>query len=233
MHPSQKLYQLQALDLERDAKHRRLKAVIASLNEPEALRNAAMALNTAQAEVARARTRRRDLELEIQTLEGKITSVEERLYSGRVKNPKELSDLQNDAASLRRHHNTLDDALLEAMLGLEEAEHAASEAQRKLTALQAEWQSNQKALTEERGQLETEIVALTEQRRQKTEPLPADQLAAYQQLRRAHAGLAIARIEEGMCSVCGVEISDRLLAKASRSDDLSFCGNCDRILLIE
>jgi predicted nucleic acid-binding Zn-ribbon protein len=233
MHPSQKLYQLQTLDLERDAKYRRLKAVIASLDEPETLRDAATALNTAQAQVTRARTQRRDLELEIQTLEGKITSVEERLYSGRVKNPKELSDLQNDAASLQRRHSTLDDALLEAMLGLEDAEQIAAEAQKKLTALQAEWQSNQKALEEERSQLETAIAALTEQRRQMTKPLPADQFATYQQLRHAHAGLTTARIEEGMCGVCGVEISDRLLAKASRSDDLSFCGNCGRILLIE
>jgi len=233
MHPSQKLLQLQTLDLERDAKHRRLKAVIASLNEPEALRNAAAALNSAQAEVTRARTRRQDLELEIKTLEAKIASVEERLYSGRVKNPKELSDLQNDATALRRHHNTLDDTLLEAMIGLEEAERVQSQAQESLAALQAEWQANQSALTQERRHLEADIAALTEQRRGKMEAISADHMATYQQLRHAHAGLAVSKIEEGMCNVCGVEISDRLLAKAGRSGDLSFCGNCDRILLIE
>lgn len=233
MHPSKQLFQLQTLDLERDAKHRRLQVVIASLNEPEALRNAAATLASAQAELTRARTQRKDLELEIQTLEAKISSVEERLYSGQVKNPKELADLQKDSAALRRHHATLDDQLLEVMICLEEAEHAERQAQDQLVKLQAEWQINQAALTQERKQLEAEIAALTGQRHQRIADIAPHHLEAYQQLRRAHTGLAVARIEEGTCNACGVEISDRLLVKIGRSDDLSFCGNCDRILLVE
>jgi predicted nucleic acid-binding Zn-ribbon protein len=233
MHPSKQLLQLQTLDLERDAKHRRLKLVIASLNEPEVVRNAAAALTSAQAEVTRARTQHRDLELEIQALEAKIASVEERLYSGQVKNPKELTDLQNDSASLRRHHITLDDQLLEAMIRLEDAERAENETRDQQAKLQAEWQVNQSTLTEERARLEAEIAALTEQRHEKMAGISPEHLATYQQLRQAHTGLAVARIEDGTCNTCGVEISDRLLAKAGLSDDLSFCGNCDRILLIE
>ena len=41
MHPSKQLLQLQTHDLERDAKRRRLKQVVAALAEPEALRAAA------------------------------------------------------------------------------------------------------------------------------------------------------------------------------------------------
>ena len=67
-------------------------------------------------------------------------------------NPKELTDLQNDSAALRRHHATLDDALLEAMISLEDAESRERQAQSHLVDLQSEWQSNQKKLAEERGQ---------------------------------------------------------------------------------
>jgi predicted nucleic acid-binding Zn-ribbon protein len=116
MHPAKQLLQLQTLDLERDAQYRRLKQVIASLAEPETLRIAAAEVTAAQAVVTRAHARKQDLELEAQTLDAKIASVDERLYSGRVKNPKELSDLQNEVASLRRRRATLDDTLLEAML---------------------------------------------------------------------------------------------------------------------
>jgi len=233
MHASKQLFQLQVIDLERDAKHRRLKIVIASLNEPEALRSAAAALASAQAEVTRARSQRRDLELEIQTVESKIASVEERLYSGRVKNPKELTDLQNDSAALRRHHVALDDKLLEAMIAVEDAEHTEKQAQEQSANLQAEWQTNQKTLTEERGKLEADIAALTDKRHQEMERISPEHIATYQQLRHAHAGQAVARIEEGTCTTCGVEISDRVLAKAGLTDTLSFCGNCDRILLVE
>ena len=233
MHPSKQLFQLQTLDLERDAKYRRLKTVIAALAEPEALRVAAQGVSVAQADVARARTRRKDLELEVKTLEARVASVEERLYSGKVKNPKELTDLQNDSAALRRHHATLDDALLEAMIGLEDAESRERQAQSHLADLESEWQSNQKKLTEERGQLEAELAALTEQRNQNIAAIAPDHVQVYQRLRHEHAGLAVGRVEEGMCSACGEEISDRLLFKARLSEGISLCGNCGRILLVE
>jgi predicted nucleic acid-binding Zn-ribbon protein len=233
MHPSKQLLQLQTVDLERDAKRRRLKHVLAALAEPEALRAAAVAVTAAQAEVARARARRQDLDLEAKTLGAKITSVEERLYSGRVKNPKELADLQNDAASLRRRRAALDDTLLEAMVALEDIERAEQQTQNKLAALQAQWQADQHALTDERQQLEAEIAALTGQRDQMAADISPDYLSPYQKLRREHAGLAVARVEGEGCGACGVEISDRLLAQARLSDDLNFCGNCERILIIE
>ena len=233
MHPSKQLFQLQTLDQERDAKYRRLKAVIAALAEPEALRAAAETVRAAQADVANARTRRRDLELKVKTLEAKMALVEERLYSGQVKNPKELTDLQNDSAALRRHHATLDDDLLEAMIGLEDAESRERQAQSHLADLESEWQSNQKKLTEERGQLEGELAALTEQRNQKIAAVAPDHVQVYQRLRHEHAGLVVGRVEEGMCNACGEEISDRLLVKTRLSEGINFCGNCGRILLVE
>jgi predicted nucleic acid-binding Zn-ribbon protein len=233
MHPSKQLFQLQTLDQERDAKYRRLKVVIAALAEPEALRVAAEAVSPARADVANARTRRQDLELKVKTLEAKMALVEERLYSGKVKNPKELTDLQNDSAALRRHHATLDDDLLEAMIGLEDAESRERQAQSHLADLQSEWQSNQKKLTEERGQLEGELAALTEQRNQKIAAVAPDHVQAYQRLRHEHAGLVVGRVEEGMCNACGEEISDRLLVRTRLSEGINFCGNCGRILLVE
>ncbi len=233
MHPSKQLLQLETLDLERDAKRRRLKQVVAALAEPEALRAAATAVTAAQAETARARARRQDLELEIKTLEAKVTSVEERLYGGQVKNPKELADLQHDAASLRRRRSALDDTLLEAMVVLEDAEGAEQQTQSELAARESRWQADQRTLTDERRQLEADIANLTGQRDQMMAGILPDHLGPYQKLRHEHAGLAMARLENDGCSACGVEISDRQLAKARLSDELSFCSNCERILVIE
>jgi len=233
MHPAKQLFELQTLDLERDAKYRRLKAVIASLTEPDTLRVATEAVTTAQADVTSIRARRQDLELEVKTLEAKIATVEERLYSGKVKNPKELTDLQNDSAALRRHRAQLDDVLLEAMIALEDAENKERQAQSDLAQLQSEWQAHQKSLTEERGQLEAALAALTEQRNKKIAAITAEHVQVYQRLRQEHTGLAVGRVEEGMCTACGEEISDRLLFKTRLSEGINLCGNCGRILLVE
>jgi predicted nucleic acid-binding Zn-ribbon protein len=233
MHPARQLFQLQTLDLERDAKYRRLKQVIAALTEPESLANAAAALASTQEQVTSARVRRQDLELETRTLETKIASVEERLYSGQVKNPKELADLQNDVASLRRRRTTLDDTVLDAMIALEDAEGAEREAQSKLAALQTQWQTDRHALMDERQQLEADIATLTEQRNQMVAAISPEYLKPYQKLRHEYSGQAVARVQDGTCIACGVEISDRLLARARLSEDLNYCGNCERILMIE
>jgi predicted nucleic acid-binding Zn-ribbon protein len=102
-----------------------------------------------------------------------------------------------------------------------------------MTNLQSEWQALQKKLTEERGQLEAELASLTEQRNQKIAAIAPDHVQVYTRLRHEHAGLAVGRVEEGMCSACGEEISDRLLVKTRLSEGISFCGNCGRILLVE
>jgi predicted nucleic acid-binding Zn-ribbon protein len=233
MHPSKQLDQLQAIDLERDAQRRRLKQVVAALTEPETLRAAESAVADAQAQAAHVRARRQDLELEIKTLEDKAASVEERLYSGQVKNPKELADLQNDVASLRRRRVALDDVLLEAMVALEEAERAERQKEDEREALLGRWQVDQRTLTDERRQLEATIAALTEQRDQKKATISPTHLEPYQRLRREYAGLAVARVEDEGCNACGVQISDRQLARARLSEELSFCSNCERILVIE
>ena len=233
MHPSKQLDQLQTIDLERDAQRRRLKQVLAALAEPEALRTAESAVAAAQAQAAHARARRQDLELEIKTLEDKTASVEARLYGGQVKNPKELADLQNDAASLRRRRVALDDVLLEAMVALEEAERAEQQKKDEQEALLRRWQVDQRTLMDERRQLEADIATLTEQRDLKTATISPSHLEPYQRLRREYAGLAVARVEDDGCSACGVQISDRQLARARLSEELSFCSNCERILVIE
>ena len=56
---------------------------------------------------------------ESDTLPSKITETDSRLYSGRVTNPKELSDLTDDLKQLRGRQETSDDQLLRIMDNVE------------------------------------------------------------------------------------------------------------------
>jgi len=133
------LYRLQCLDSEGDAKRRRLAEIEAALVESEALKQARGALKGARSLIQRWALRQRDLELEIQGLSNKIARSEQRLYSGVVKNPKELADLQAEVAALKRRRQKLEDDLLEAMIEREEAETAHSQAQAHLDEIQTRW----------------------------------------------------------------------------------------------
>ena len=115
------LYQLQLVDSEHDDKSRQLAMVNEGLGESEEVRRAAVAVAETEASLTDLRAQMRALELEVGGVNAKLKQNQDRLYSGRVRNPKELSNLQEEAAALRRRRSELEDRELELRLaGLEE-----------------------------------------------------------------------------------------------------------------
>ncbi|HLF28645.1 MAG TPA: hypothetical protein VJG32_20115 [Anaerolineae bacterium] len=233
MRRAARLLELQKIDLALDAARKRAQAIETLLTESSALRAARLAAERVRDRLTQLRTRSKDLELQSETLDNKIKTVEERLYSGVVKNHKELSDLQRDGAALRRHKGELDDTLLGVMEGVEQAELEYDEVQAELARVEAAWQTDQAALVVERSHLLEQIEGLTsEQSARRAARAPAD-LALYDRLRAQRHGHAVARLDEGMCGACGVEPSASKLAHLQRDDELLTCGNCERILVID
>ncbi|NTU65343.1 MAG: hypothetical protein HGB05_18570, partial [Chloroflexi bacterium] len=155
----------------------------------------------------------------------------QRLYSGLVKNPKELLDLQNDIASLKRQKNTLDDQLFAAMVALEEAETALKTCADNFTRIDAEWRATQGELAAELTQLEQELAAKTAEQAEARAQLSAPDLAQYDQLRRRKGGLAVVEMEGNVCSACGVRVTAHVQQQLSQIDHLARCSNCERILV--
>ncbi|MBP8949460.1 MAG: hypothetical protein KBG73_11505, partial [Candidatus Promineofilum sp.] len=89
------LYDLQQTDTEIRTKKQRLGEVLRLQKDPLALLAAREAAKAAADELHRWRARHQDLTLEIAGVADKAKRSEERLYSGVVKNPKELNDLQH------------------------------------------------------------------------------------------------------------------------------------------
>jgi predicted nucleic acid-binding Zn-ribbon protein len=227
------LFALQQTDLDLDASRRRVRDIDALLIESDALRSARQSDQEIQQRIAQLRVRMKNLELESATLDAKIQSDDDRLYGGAVKNPKELGDLQKDAASLRRRKSDLDGTQLELMIELEQADQDAADIRSQLKRIEAEWQREQADLIAERDQLVERIETLDIQRKaQRAEALAPD-LAIYDQLRTRRHGQVIASIRDGACGVCGVELSEHKVTRVKREDVLIACGNCERLLTVE
>ncbi len=224
------LYRLQCLDSEGDAKQHRLAEIEAALVESEALKQARGALKSARSLIQRWALRQRDLELEIQGLSNKIARSEQRLYSGVVKNPKELADLQAEVAALKRRRQKLEDDLLEAMIEREEAETARSQAQAHLDEIQTRWSAQQADLRAEREMLQARLAGIEQARAALLPNIEADDLAIYQALRRRKGGQAVVRVRDGACGGCGVAISPSLEWQL-RQEKPVYCSNCERIIV--
>ena len=205
------LYRLQTLDSEIDAIRKRLAEISEQLNQNEAVQAAQVALAEAEAVYRHWHTQQTNLEMERAKLKGEAEAAEESLYSGKVKNPRELTDLQDKVAELRRRHESLDEPLLEAMYGIEENERAVKKAKSALERVVEEQAQTLGTLTDEQAELSARLSKLESQTEQIRAGIPPDYLASYDRLRQQPTGIAIAQIKGDECSACGVQLTSQLV----------------------
>ncbi len=224
------LMRLQLIDTDIDARRARLQEIQAALGADQGLAEARAALSAAEKALAATRHTVRDLEAEAQAVDRKAAEAEARLYGGQVSNPKELQDLQEEVASLRRRRAALDDHQLEAMLQAEGEEETRLAAQTRVNATEAELQSSQGQMLAEQGRLQAELARLGDDREVALVSVPAAERQTYANLRQRKRGIAVARLVDGVCGACGVAPSSSRAQAAGHGNELIFCGNCERIL---
>jgi len=228
-----RLYRLQTLDQERDALKANLVQVKGVLGSRRVLEEAEASNRRAREMAAAARTQLKSKELELESLTSKLRNIEEQMYGGRVRNPKELAGLEQEAAHLKKAQGELEEAVL---LLMEEAEaRGREEAQttRALEAVSAAWQKEQMAITEEHAALVARLTALTEQIDALRVEIEPDDLAIYDGLRRRPGARAVAHLVEGACEHCGVSLSSGLAQRVGRGQEALTCPECGVILFAE
>jgi predicted nucleic acid-binding Zn-ribbon protein len=224
------LYKLQLVDGEWDEKGGRLANVEASLGETDDLLRAREAVVETEGLLEKQRQVLRALELEIAGVEDKLKVNQERLYSGRVRNPKELSNLQEEAAALRRRCSELEDEELELMIAIEEDEAELAERQARLRQIEGSWRDEQAALQSEKEQLELRILELEEQREEMRARIGPADLALYDDLRDRGGGTGVALLKRGICQICGVDVPTGVARAVERGEGIHFCPVCNRLL---
>ena len=152
------------------------------------------------------------------------------MYTGKGHSPKELQDLQNDVAALKRHMVILEDVQLEAMMNMETTIASNESAQAELRAAQNHADEQNRGLQEEQGSLQKELEKLLSERSAAADPIPQDALSKYNQLRLQRRGLAVAAIKDNSCSACGSGITAAQMQSSRASGQVEFCPSCGRIL---
>jgi uncharacterized protein len=227
----QQLYQLQQIDTEIREKKQRLGEVLRAQKETEELLAAKQRLNTAVTDLQTWQTQKQDLDRELQNLKAKARSAEQRLYSGNVKNPKELTDLQHSIDSLGRQRAVLEDEILEAMIMIEDAEAEKDAADEALRTIQADWEQAQGSLKKEQNELALRLHELTGLRQTRLGTITAESLAEYEVISRQAKGVAVVKIKNSICTGCSLNVSAQK-EKEAREGKKVYCANCGRILAV-
>ncbi|MCX7841338.1 MAG: C4-type zinc ribbon domain-containing protein [Anaerolineae bacterium] len=227
------LWQLQTTDTELDEKAKRLQQIDTALADTPNLDAARAAHADAQKRLAHLRAQLHDGELQALALDAKIKSIEERLYSGRVTNPKELDGMEKDLQMHKRQRNALDDKLLALMEAVEQAHARADETARALEHIETTRARELEQLARERDALIARLAELNTAREETRARLAAhaDALRLYDQLRQTKAGRAVVQLKRDACGACGFAIPTALIQRVREGNVLVLCSGCGRILV--
>jgi hypothetical protein len=224
------LYRLQLLDSELTEKRERLAQVEEALGETQELLQAREAAAETEQALQGLRKQVRTLELDVASVNDKLKANQERLYGGKVRNPKELSGLQEEAGALRRRRSELEDHELELMMEMEGQEAELAERQARLRQIEAGWREEQARLQAERDRLAQELRELEEEQEDMRAPIPPRDLADYDDLRQRYGGIGIAMLKRGICQVCGVDVPTGVADAVGRGEGRHYCPVCNRLL---
>jgi uncharacterized protein len=224
------LYRLQQVDSQIDQIESRLETIRQTLENDVELRSANDQLAAAEIKYAQAERALKLSESETEKQRIKIEQTEASLYGGRVQNPKELQDLQNDAASLKRHLATLEERQLEAMLAMENAEDDLRAGKAELARVQARLKEQHRDLTMEVDTLRKDLERLSSERQAVVRDIAAQTLSVYDQLRQKKRGIAITTVTDSSCEACGTTLTASQQQSARSTSQLFHCPTCGRIL---
>lgn len=207
--------------------HARIEALEARSRELDSQRVAA---ETEVGDLERAQAK---FDSEIDLVRQRRVRDEDRMSSGAVTNPKDLSSLQHEVGALDRRISTLEDEELEIMEQLEEAQRRLSAISIEVERITAELEHEVSARDAAVEVIDAEAVSVRNERDELVGRVPDDLRELYEKVRSQHGGLGAAALRARRCEGCHLEINGADLRElADKPDDeVLRCPECSRILV--
>ena len=226
------LFHLQEIDLEIARIGGEVSSIERLIGNRGTLPETEAALQVAQERYRRLQTDHADNDLKTGSIRSKLEEDRAKMYGGTVTNLKELEGLEKEATLLEADLVQREEALLQMMEELEESTAALAEAQERNTTETAQWHSDQESLTSRWQQLGEGLEQLGAKRKETAASLPPADVTRYESLRASKGGVAIARVERGLCRGCLMTLPTHQMQKARMAREPVTCNSCGRLLFV-
>ncbi len=173
---------------------------------------------------------RGDAEAELKVREQKLQTQQTRLMN--AKSTHEVSSLQRDIDSITKSRSAFDETILFAMDEAETIVGKLDELRQQLATVSFQLQTTEENFSVQTARLDEELKAAAIQRVATANALEEDAREKYDAIARKHAGIAVAQISSGNCSVCGNAITPHNL-KEAKNEEWPTCESCGRLLFLE
>jgi uncharacterized protein len=227
----ERLHKLQQIDLELQKKQQELSEVESRLSDNKAMVAAESELASDKEQLEEVRRRQKTSEWELDDLQEKVKQINNKLYGGTTKNPKELVNLEKEVKALKGQIAGKEDALLALMSQAEELEARVEKSTGEVGRLKEEWQQRQKTLGQKKAELETMLARLGENRHGLAKQIGPEVLDLYERIRLTKE-LAVVKMERGRCQGCQITVPTSQWQKAKAGNVIQ-CNSCNRILTLD
>lgn len=227
---AKRFYELQHIDGEINEVNIGLDAVVREIDDRTKVLDARSELNSIKDHLKDIEKNKRDLEYEVDNLQKNISQLDEKLFGGKVNNPKELISIEQEKNMFLSKLNNKEDSLLELMEDEEITNRNLQIHEEQYKKIEREWQKEQKALHVKKTELDERISRLNDKRQELINGVELQSLQVYDTV-RTRRGNAVARVEQGRCQGCHIKLSMNEWQKA-RTGVLVQCSSCGRILYL-
>ncbi len=189
------------------------------------VRDARIAVDDLTAEQARA-------DREVEQVRARRERDRTRMDTGQITNPKDLERMQHELVSLERRITTLEDAELEVMEALEEAQQLLDGLGIRADDLDARLAELVAAREEKRAEIDAALDELASARGPATDGMPEDLMGLYERLRE-QKGIGAALLRARQCGGCNMTLDASELSRirSAPADEVIRCEECQRILV--
>jgi predicted nucleic acid-binding Zn-ribbon protein len=225
------LYTLQHIDLELRRNRQELDEIEIQLTDDEHLAKAKSNIASKKAELGDTGKRQKEAEWVLEDLQQKLKQINDKLYGGKVKNPKELVNLDHESKELSKNVRNKEDELLELMSEVEDVQANIRNISQELEGLTKEWQQKQQMLIQQKSAVEVKLAGLHQDREELAKQISPEALSLYEQIRTTKEQ-AVVKVERGRCQGCHITLPTTQWQKA-KAGNLVQCDSCNRILYVE
>ena len=155
-----------------------------------------------------------------------------RMDTGQITNPKDLERMQHELVSLERRITTLEDAELEVMEALEEAQQVLDGLGIRAEDIDARLAELVARRDERQAGIDASLAEVDAARGPAVDGMPEDLMALYERLRE-QKGIGAALLRARQCGGCNMTLDASELARirSAPADEVIRCEECQRILV--
>lgn len=225
----EKLIVLQTLDLrvlQMEREKSQIPQTIASLEEDlkreeEKFRLAKEGLEKLQKD---RRKREKDLEEEVD----RVKKAEARVLE--IKTNKEYQAVLKEIDNAKKLNRQREEEILDILEKLEESQKQITRGEKELEEKRKEKERQVTDLRQKESSFEQEMAGKVQQKEQKEKEIPPELLSRYRMLAEKRQGIAVARVVQGVCQACHMNLRPQLYIDLQKQDSLILCPNCSRML---